>query len=114
MPPGGSALVDFPVKDGRWLPPDDDAGVVLGHNAARGTPIGAPITLSVDGRRSTWTVIGTVEEIGGSSAFLGPPPFTVSTSMLVAWSVAVIAGRALASSIPARRAARLSVRAGLA
>src|SRR5262249_42459792 len=30
----GTTLVDYPVREGRWLRPDDTDGVVLGHLAA--------------------------------------------------------------------------------
>lgn len=69
-PAGGSALVDYPLLAGRRLGPDDVDAVVLGHNAARGVPIGAPVAITVEGVTTSWTVVGRVEEIGGGSAFV--------------------------------------------
>jgi putative ABC transport system permease protein len=66
-PPPATALVRFPVKAGRWLADGDDDEVVLNHAAAAQAPqlrVGSPVTLSLDGRPTTWTVAGIVEEIG--------------------------------------------------
>ncbi len=49
----------------------------------------------------------------GSRGFLATPDFTISVTALVTWPLAMLAGSILASFIPARRAARLSVRDAL-
>jgi len=80
-PPGGSTLVTFPIVAGRWLAPDDVDAVVLGHNAAGAARPGDRIALSVDGRRSTWTVVGIAEEVGGGSAFVTDAGFRRATGI---------------------------------
>jgi putative ABC transport system permease protein len=74
-PPDASQFVGYPIVAGRWLQPTDRDGVVLGHRAAAGVRIGDRLTFSVDGTRSTWTVVGIVEEIGGGSAFVTESAF---------------------------------------
>jgi len=69
LPPGGTTLVQFPLKAGRWLVPGDVDGVVLGSHG-RTAQIGERITIAVAGKPTTWTVVGLVEEIGGGSAFV--------------------------------------------
>src|SRR3569833_398645 len=69
-PAAGTSLVTFPLREGRWLAPGDDDAVVLGNNAAGATRAGERITLGVDGSTTTWTVVGIVEEMAGSSAFV--------------------------------------------
>jgi putative ABC transport system permease protein len=59
-----------------------------------------PLTVFVDGRI-------------GAGGFLADPPVVVSTSALIACGIAMLAGSALACAIPARRAARMSVRVAL-
>lgn len=86
--PAGSTALNLPILRGRWL--DEPAGegeldgageVVLGnsHPAARGTPLGALVTLSAEGRRSTWKLVGVVEEIGGASAFVSEAAYRRAT-----------------------------------
>jgi putative ABC transport system permease protein len=81
VPAGGSALVSYSLLEGRWLNPDDTDAVVLGHNAMRGTHAGERVTISVGGRRSTWTVAGIVEEVGGGSAFVNEAAFRRATGV---------------------------------
>lgn len=94
-PPPGSTALRLPVRRGRWLderpgsgPGGGDGGgggggdeVVLGHAhpAARHARLGERLTLSVAGVRSTWTVVGVVEEIGGASAFVTEAAFRRAT-----------------------------------
>jgi putative ABC transport system permease protein len=80
-PMTGSTLVSYPILEGRWLAPADTDAVVLGHNAAHGFHVGDRVELSVDGRRSQWTIVGIVEEIGGGSAFVTPAAFQRATSV---------------------------------
>ncbi|MEO8698443.1 MAG: FtsX-like permease family protein [Kofleriaceae bacterium] len=67
IPPGGSTLAHSPVVAGRWLEPGDSDGVVLGGARAQ---LGTRVTITVDGNATTFTVIGVVQEIGSSSAFV--------------------------------------------
>lgn len=83
-PPPGSTALRLPVRHGRWLTAADDRAdsdaIVLGHgHPAAAAPLGARLTLSIAGVRSTWTVVGVVEEIGGASAFVGEAAFRRAT-----------------------------------
>ncbi len=69
-PAGGSTLVTLPLLEGRWLTASDDDAVVLGHNALHGSRPGDRVDITVDGTRTTLTVVGIVEEIGSGSAFV--------------------------------------------
>ncbi len=75
-PPPATAMVDFPVLQGRWLQPHDGPhAVVLNHAAAaqlRGPRIGDPVLLSIAGRASTWTLTGIVEEVGAAGVAYVP------------------------------------------
>ncbi|MEO8552931.1 MAG: ABC transporter permease, partial [Kofleriaceae bacterium] len=74
-PAAGSTLVTFPLRAGRWLAPGDTDAVVVGGT---GRP-GDQIAIDVDGVRSSWTVVGVVEEMAGSSAFVTPEAFARAT-----------------------------------
>jgi len=78
-PPDDTGFVRYPIVEGRWLSPADRDGIVLGHRAAQGARVGDRLTLSVGGARSTWTVVGIVEEIGGGSAFVTGAAFQRAT-----------------------------------
>lgn len=86
MPPGSTAL-NLPLRRGRWLREDtaSEAGevgeVVLGnsHPAARDTALGELLTLSAEGKRSTWRLVGVVEEIAGASAFVSEAAYRRAT-----------------------------------
>lgn len=66
--PASSTFVDFPVVAGRWLQPGDTDAVVLNEYAygqmPEGVGLGDEVTLSIDGRPSTWRVAGIVHETG--------------------------------------------------
>lgn len=76
LPPGGSALLKTPrVTEGRWLRPDDTGVVVLNQvaraNIAPNVHPGGTVTLSVEGRPTTWRVVGIVEELSaGANVFV--------------------------------------------
>ena len=66
-PPPATSLVHFPVKAGRWLVPGDTDAVVFNHAALAQSPnshVGDSVALSLDGRPTTWRIVGVVEEIG--------------------------------------------------
>jgi putative ABC transport system permease protein len=66
-PPATTELIRFPLLAGRWLLPSDRDAVVLNHMAlaqAPDTKVGGKIALSLEGRPTTWTVVGIVEEVG--------------------------------------------------
>jgi putative ABC transport system permease protein len=73
--------MSYSLLEGRWLAPDDIDAVVLGHNAVQGTHAGERVTISVGGKRSTWTVVGVVEEVGGGSAFVNEAAFRRATGV---------------------------------
>ncbi|QFY10063.1 FtsX-like permease family protein [Nonomuraea phyllanthi] len=69
--PDDSRLLDLPVTSGRWLRPGDTDAVVLNSMAANPVPDAKPgdtLTLRLDGRATTWRVVGTVREIGSQAA----------------------------------------------
>ena len=68
-PPPETRLVRLPVKAGRWLVRGDTDAVVLNHGALAQAPwlrIGDEVLLSLDGRPTTWRLVGVVEEIGAA------------------------------------------------
>jgi putative ABC transport system permease protein len=79
-PSTGSSLVSFPLRAGRWLVPGDTDAVVLGGHGP-GIRVGDRITLTTEGRRSTWNVVGLVDEIGGGSAFVSAAGYTQATGI---------------------------------
>ncbi|TMR95059.1 FtsX-like permease family protein [Nonomuraea basaltis] len=69
--PEDSSLLDLPVTSGRWLRPGDTNAVVLNSMAANPLPDAKPgdtLTLKLDGRATTWHVVGTVREVGSPAA----------------------------------------------
>ncbi len=78
LPPGGSALVSYPVLEGRALGASDRE-VVLGRGAAVGRHPGEAIVIGIDGARTPYTIVGVVEEIGGASAFVTAAGFARAT-----------------------------------
>ena len=82
-PPPGTRLIDFPLREGRWLLPDDRDAVVLNHGAAAQQPqlkIGDPVLLSINGSVSRWRLMGVVEEIGAAGvAYVSQQAFAQAT-----------------------------------
>ena len=82
-PPPGTRMIDFPLREGRWLRPDDRDAVVLNHGAAAQQPqlkIGDPVLLSIDGSVSRWRLVGIVEEIGAAGvAYVSAQAFAKAT-----------------------------------
>jgi putative ABC transport system permease protein len=69
--PPQTELVKFPVLSGRWLNSSDTDAVVLNHYALALFPniaIGDRIELAVQGKPTTWRVVGIVREIGSPAA----------------------------------------------
>ncbi|HET9931301.1 MAG TPA: ABC transporter permease, partial [Polyangiaceae bacterium] len=70
-PPPTTDLVHFPLLAGRWLLPQDTDAVVINHmvlGQAPGTKVGDELTFSLEGRPTTWRVVGIVEEVGSPGA----------------------------------------------
>jgi putative ABC transport system permease protein len=78
-PPPTTRLVDFPVLAGRWLQRGDTDAVVLNQMALLQLPgvgVGDTITLGLEGRPTTWRVVGIVQEIGlGAGAYVTDAAF---------------------------------------
>jgi putative ABC transport system permease protein len=82
-PPSGTTLLSLPLRAGRWLAEDDGDAVVLNQMACErlpGVAVGGRITLAVDGRPSSWQVVGLVEEIGSpATAYVRPAALAAAT-----------------------------------
>lgn len=67
--PAETTMVRFPLLAGRWLVDGDADAVVLNHMVlaqSPGTKVGDRVTLALDGRPTTWRVVGIVEEVGAA------------------------------------------------
>jgi putative ABC transport system permease protein len=66
--PPDSAMISYPVLEGRWLRPDDTNAIVINHELRQdpdaGLTLGDTVTLDIEGKPSTWTVVGVVRELG--------------------------------------------------
>ncbi len=98
-PPPSTRLITFPVLAGRWLVESDEHAVVLNHVAlaqSGGKRVGDSLLLSLDGRVSSWTVVGVVEEIGSPAvAYVTSRAFMRVTGTLGAarlWRLSTRAG----------------------
>ena len=66
VPEGSMVFVPPPVLEGRWLRPDDTNAIVLPQtmrNTLQGRVGEASVQLAVDGRLTTWRVVGIVQEL---------------------------------------------------
>jgi putative ABC transport system permease protein len=72
--PPATAMISFPMIEGRWLAENDTDAVVLtqqNHRQAETPPkLGERISLSVGGRPAAFTVVGIMREIGGGGAYV--------------------------------------------
>ncbi len=68
-PPAHTAMVDFPVLEGRWLLPDDTNAIVFNQvtRDQLATRLGDRIALETNGRVAMWQVVGIVQEVGAPS-----------------------------------------------
>jgi putative ABC transport system permease protein len=81
-PPAATTLIQFPVLAGRWLQPGDTDAVVLTQMVRAQLPdvaVGDTIALSIDGRPTTWRVVGIVQEIGQPAAYVTDTAFARAT-----------------------------------
>jgi putative ABC transport system permease protein len=66
--PPASAMIAYPVLEGRWLREDDTNAIVINHELRQdreaGVALGDQVTLTIDGRASSWTIVGVVRELG--------------------------------------------------
>ena len=61
-------LVDFAVRDGHWLREAEVDAIVLNQAALTrlgGPAVGETISLSIEGYRVEWTIVGIIDEVGG-------------------------------------------------
>ncbi|WP_428261304.1 FtsX-like permease family protein [Haliangium sp.] len=69
--PDRTTLIDFALREGRWLEPGERGAIVLNQlAAARFAPdvVGREITLVVEGRRLIGRVVGVVDEVASPAA----------------------------------------------
>jgi putative ABC transport system permease protein len=82
--PPGTTMIDAPLVTGRWLRAGDTDAIVLNRGGAGGllpdAKVGDTVTLTVDGRRTTWRVAGFVKQkFAGPSAFVTTEGFAAAT-----------------------------------
>jgi putative ABC transport system permease protein len=70
-PSADTRLLRLPLVAGRWLRPDDTQAVVLNNlvpaQQAPGTTVGDTIALTINGRPSSWQVVGIVADFGAQA-----------------------------------------------
>lgn len=68
--PDGSQLFHPRIVSGRALRPDDGRAILLNHKIAvdKGIEVGDVVTLSVAGKKLTWTVVGTVINLNNNQS----------------------------------------------
>ncbi len=68
--PGDSELLTPPIVAGRWLLPEDESAIVVSTGMLDDQPgleVGGQIDLKVNGRDTTWTVVGVTQGLGPAS-----------------------------------------------
>ncbi|WJH35133.1 ABC transporter permease [Paenibacillus sp. CC-CFT747] len=71
----GTALIEPVLLEGRWLQPGDRKAVVLDSFLLQDNPdlhAGSEVTLAVNGRKDTWTVIGITRKVSGDVVSYAP------------------------------------------
>lgn len=71
-PPPNTTLIEPIIAEGRWLVPEDENAIVVNPAFIREEPdvvVGDTVTLTIEGRETTWTVVGLVT---GQIAGMGP------------------------------------------
>jgi len=71
-PPAGSPLLVLPAVDGRWLTAGDVDGIVVSRGmvmADSSLTVGRRLTLTIQGRSSSWTIVGVAEGGPGAGAW---------------------------------------------
>jgi len=75
--PADTAMIAYPVIEGRWLRSDDSNALVINHEMLydhdAGIRPGDTVTLRINGRPIAWQVVGVVREIGAPRRGLGIP-----------------------------------------
>jgi putative ABC transport system permease protein len=83
-PPADTPLLRLPIKSGRWLRPDDTDAVVLNNTVpaqqAPGITVGDTIVLTLNGKPTTWHVVGIASDFGTQgTAYLTDREFAQAT-----------------------------------
>jgi putative ABC transport system permease protein len=77
--PADTKLIQPTVLEGRWLLPDDENAIVLNTEVIREEPdikVGDEILLKIEGRETTWRVVGIVQGVlTGRIAYANQPYF---------------------------------------
>lgn len=71
-PPAGSRMIAPNLTQGRWLAPGDTSALVVNRSLLKQNPSlrpGSAVVLVVNGRQTTWNVVGVVESGPAPSAF---------------------------------------------
>jgi putative ABC transport system permease protein len=66
-PPSSSTLIDPIITSGRWLTTGDENAIVIGNHLLNIFPdlkIGDVLTIEIDGKETTWNIIGTYSITG--------------------------------------------------
>jgi putative ABC transport system permease protein len=66
-PPSNSTLIDPIITSGRWLTTGDENAIVIGNHLLNIFPnlkIGDVLTIEIDGKETTWNIIGTYSITG--------------------------------------------------
>ncbi len=91
--PPDSAMIAYPLLEGRWLRDDDTNAIVINHELRQdpeaGLALGDQVTLTIEGKRSNWTIVGVVRELGvrrrgqniPASAYVSQRSFEVVTGL---------------------------------
>jgi putative ABC transport system permease protein len=69
-PPSNSTLIDPIITSGRWLTTGDENAIVIGNHLLNVFPdlkIGDMLTIKIDGKETTWNIIGTYSITGNVS-----------------------------------------------
>lgn len=95
-----SAMISYPILEGRWLQPGDTNAIVLNHMLAkelgeqgdgRSIKAGDNITLNLNGQKSSWRVVGIAREMmAPPRAYISYDYFTSVTGMENKANAAVI------------------------
>ena len=82
-PPTDTDFIDPILLDGRWLHPDDGNALVINTDLLKDEPdlqVGGDMVLRIDGRETTWTIIGLIKQpLSGPFAYVNYPVFARAT-----------------------------------
>ena len=83
-PPTTTQLIDLPLVAGRWLEAGDANGIVINQALTqneRDLVVGSTVALTLNGRETTWRVVGIVQELGAPpTAYANDTAFATATN----------------------------------